>query len=226
MRYTGLHLSHEWLHVAQSFLWCVARRRYRSARCAAQAPGCLSCLRDVRGKNKEESFVHRLPAKPSRRRRDARETNTDLRGSARETLARRGRLDAGDLHDDRRLLELMERRRRVQHPLKRLDQFRYHNAVVPHLDDLRLGREPRDGEARHSGARARGRDDPWCKPALGRGVSGRVLWLFGCLRPCCILGLDGSRGGPAPLANRLDAAFEPCGTHQRSHDRSGAAAAQ
>ena len=89
----------------------------------------------------------------------------------------------------------MERRRRVQYPLKRLDQFRYHNPVVPHLDDLRLGREPRDGEARHSGARARGRDDPWCKPALGRGVSGRVLWLFGCLRPCCILGLDGSRGG-------------------------------
>ena len=144
-----------------------------------QAPGSL---RQTCGVGKQESFAHRLPAKPSRhRRRDARETNTDLRGSARETLARRGRLDAGDLHDDRRLLELMERRRRVQHPLQGLDQFRYHYSVVPHLDDLRLGREPRDGEARHSGARARGRDDPWCKPALGRGVSARcfvAFWLF------------------------------------------------
>ena len=212
MSWRGPHLSHKCLHVAQSFLRA-SRGRPRST--PRSGPGLSGRpAPDVRG-GSEESFAHRLPAHPSRRRReDARETNTDLRGSARETLARRGRLDPSDLHDDRRLLELMERRRRVQHPLKRLDQLRYHNAVVSDLDDLRLGREPRDGEARHRCARARGRDDPWCEPALGRGVSARCFVAFGCLRPCCILGLDGSRGGPARTAMSLDAAFEPCGAHQ------------
>ena len=111
-----------------------------------------------------------------------------LGGGARETLARRGRLDPSDLHDDRRLLELMERRRRVQHPFKRLDQLRNYYAVVSDLDDLRLGREPRDGEARHRCARARGRNDPWCKPALGRGVSARcfvAFWLFEAMLHLC-----------------------------------------
>ena len=221
MRYRGLHLLTVLKAVRSPFLACCAGSAYASALGWARR----RCAPDVRG-GSEESVAHRLPAKPSRGRRDARETNTDLRGSARETLARRGRLDPGDLHDDRRLLELMERRRRVQHPFKRLDQLRYDNPVVSDLDDLRLGCEPRYSEARHSSARARGRDHPWCEPAWGGASARGVLWLFGCLRPCCILSLDGSRGGPAPLANRLDAAFEPCGTHQRSHDRSGATAAR
>ena len=180
MRYRGLHLLTVLKAVRSPFVACCAGSAYASALDWARR----RCAPDVRG-GSEESFAHRLPVQPSRRRReDARETNTDLRGSARETLARRGRLDPGDLHDDRRLLELMERRRRVQHPFKRLDQLRYHNAVVPHLDDLRLGCEPRYGEARHRCARARGRDDPWCEPALGRGVSARCLWLFEAMAVC------------------------------------------
>ena len=177
IRYRGLHLLTVLKAVRSPFLACCAGSAYASALGWARR----RCAPDVRG-GSEESLAHRLPAQPSRRRReDARETNTDLRGSARETLARRGRLDPSDLHDDRRLLELMERRRRVQHPLKRLDQLRNYYAVVSDLDDLRLGREPRDGEARHRCARARGRDDPWCEPALGRGVSARcfvAFWLF------------------------------------------------
>ena len=220
MRCRGLHPL-TILKAARSPSCCRAGSAHTVRRARHQAL-CETCGVEAKSRSRTDSRPsHRGAAEKTREKQIP-----ILRGSARETLARRGRLDPGDLHDDRRLLELMERRRRVQHPLQGLDQFRYHNAVVPHLDDLRLGREPRDGEARHSGARARGRDDPWCKPALGRGVGGRCFMAFWLFEPCCILGLDGSRGGPAPLANRLDAAFEPCGTHQRSHDRSGAAAAQ
>ena len=120
----------------------------------------------------------------------------------------------------------MERRRRVQHPLQGLDQFRYHNAVVPHLDDLRLGREPRDGEARaqrraRAGAMARGASLRW-----GGASAGGVLWRARLFEAMLHFRPGRLARRPAPLANRLDAAFEPCGTHQRSHDRSGAAAAR
>ena len=66
----------------------------------------------------------------------------------------------------------MERRRRVEDPLQGLDELRYHNAVVSHLDDLGLRRKrPRGGEARRGGPGARGRDEARRGEPAGAGRS-------------------------------------------------------
>ena len=130
--------SHEWLPDAHKFLR-VSRRRPRTVLCWARLHCYRLCAR--------RAGLGRL------------RNNTGLSKGGEASLPRRGRLDAGDLHDDGRLLELVQRRRRVEDPLQRFDELRHDDAVLPHLDDLGLRRErPRGGEARRGGPGARGRD--------------------------------------------------------------------
>ena len=131
----------------------------------------------------------------------------------------------------------MQRRRRVEDPLKRLDQLRHHNAVVPDLDDLGLRRErPRGGEARRGGPGARGRDEArrgepagagrvrfmvgtgaasarWRREirASGRGAPRRFMWLRQDSRLLFSGGAAGPSYGGFTLSEVLQQHLEPLG---------------